>query len=134
MTMSFGNERPELKKLQEILDSAEVLETAPDDVITLDSVAVLCSALRCDRRVYSPVLPALADYRKHRISILSPLGMSMLGRRVGETFEVKTPGGRRMVSIDKILYQSDRSERNHSRHCQKRIRHGKANLRTARPS
>jgi regulator of nucleoside diphosphate kinase len=111
MTIRFGERRPELQKLQDVLDSAEVVDSVPDDVITLDSVAVLRSVLPRGQHVYSPVLPALADYSKRRISVLAPLGIAMLGRRVGDTFQVNAPRGARTVSVEQILFRLDRPDR-----------------------
>jgi len=51
---------------------------------------------------YRIVGAAEADPRNGRISNESPLGAALLGRKVGETVRVKTPGGTWEVKILKI--------------------------------
>jgi transcription elongation factor GreA len=48
---------------------------------------------------YLLVPPGGADSRDGRISIDSPLGQALLGRRAGETVEVKAPSGNRTVTL-----------------------------------
>jgi len=106
----LGGPTPDLLLLQEVLDSAEITEKAPPDTITLDSVAVLRSAITGRQHLCSPVLPALADVGRFKLSVLAPLGMAMLGRRVGETFEVKTQVVTRVFSVEQVLSQLDVDE------------------------
>jgi transcription elongation factor GreA len=48
---------------------------------------------------YRLVGPLESDSARRAISIDSPIGAAVLGRRAGETVEVSTPGGRRHVAI-----------------------------------
>ena len=48
------------------------------------------------------VTPAEADPVAGRISVTSPIGSAMLGRRVGDVVSVRTPGGVRVVAITAI--------------------------------
>jgi transcription elongation factor GreA len=43
--------------------------------------------------------PAEADPRAGRISIGSPVGQAILGRRHGDVFEVEAPGGRQRIEV-----------------------------------
>ena len=45
-------------------------------------------------RTISVVHPARADAAKLRISVLSPVGRALLGRRPGSSVEASVPGGR----------------------------------------
>ena len=49
--------------------------------------------------VISLVAPADAEPAAGRISVTSPMGAAMLGRRAGDVVRVRTPGGVRVVSI-----------------------------------
>lgn len=46
------------------------------------------------------VHPGDADPAVGRVSLRSPLGAALLGRRVGDSVDVDTPAGRRRVTID----------------------------------
>ena len=39
------------------------------------------------------VSDAEADFEENKIAVTSPLGKAMLGKSVGDTFELKTPSG-----------------------------------------
>ena len=75
-----------------------------------------CSALDCEKAVFGTVVkvvdldtdkeeqyqllgPEEADVKNGSISILSPLGRSMIGKSVGDELSVKTPGGIRTFEI-----------------------------------
>lgn len=75
-----------------------------------------CSAVSCDRVVFGTVVtvedldngqeivyqllgPEEADVKKGSISVLSPWGKAMLGKMIGDEFEVKTPSGVRQLEI-----------------------------------
>jgi regulator of nucleoside diphosphate kinase len=45
------------------------------------------------------VMPAEADPKRARISVLSPIGATIIGRRVGEAVIVESYGGRREVTV-----------------------------------
>ncbi len=51
---------------------------------------------------YTIVGPAEADASSGRISLESPVGKALLGRRTGDKVEVETPGGARQVQILKV--------------------------------
>jgi transcription elongation GreA/GreB family factor len=48
---------------------------------------------------YTLVAPTHSDAAGGRISIESPVGRALLGRRRGDRIEVQTPGGPRVLSI-----------------------------------
>ncbi|NOX81161.1 MAG: transcription elongation factor GreA [Deltaproteobacteria bacterium] len=78
-----------------------------------------CSAVDCSRAVFGTVVtltdmeteeeityqllgPEEADVKKGSISVLSPLGRSMLGKEVGDEVKTKTPGGNREFEVMEI--------------------------------
>lgn len=78
-----------------------------------------CSNIDCERIVFGAVVtvidldtdkeekyqllgPEEADVKKGSISILSPLGSSMIGKSLGDEISVKTPGGLRTLEIADI--------------------------------
>jgi regulator of nucleoside diphosphate kinase len=81
-------------------------ETAPD-VITMNSTAVLLDVEDGEEEEWTLVYPEDADVDRNRISVLAPIGMAMLGFRVGDSFEWKTPGGIRKLQVKSIVYQPE---------------------------
>ena len=82
-----------------------------------------CTQVNCDRVVFGTVVelldmdtdeevtyqllgPEEADVKKGSISVLSPLGRSMLGKEEGDEIVTKTPGGTREFEVISIT-QSD---------------------------
>jgi len=100
-----------LKMLLGELDKAQVVEPQliPPDVITLNSTARLIDQETTEEMIYTLVFPEDADVSKGKISILAPIGTAMLGYKVGDTFEWDTPGGKRLIHVEEILYQPEAS-------------------------
>ncbi len=94
-TQQGGADLDNLKRLEAELERASVVEEAelPDDVIVMNSTAELENLDRGGSLVYTLVYPEMADVDEGRISVLAPLGMAMIGYRVGDEFEWPTPGG-----------------------------------------
>ena len=78
-----------------------------------------CTKVNCSRAVFGTVVtlldmeseeeityqllgPEEADVKKGSISVLSPLGKSLLGKTVGEDVKAKTPGGLREFEVVEI--------------------------------
>jgi regulator of nucleoside diphosphate kinase len=57
------------------------------------------------------VFPRSADVREGRISVLAPLGMAVLGRRLGDRITWEVPGGVRTLRVEDVIYQPERSGR-----------------------
>ncbi len=57
--------------------------------------------------VYTLVYPEQADIETGKISVLAPMGLALLGARLGDTVEFDTPGGRRRLKIVKVPYQPE---------------------------
>jgi len=52
-----------------------------------------------DELVYQLLGPEEADVKKGSISVLAPWGQAMIGKEVGDEFEVKTPAGVRSLEV-----------------------------------
>jgi regulator of nucleoside diphosphate kinase len=61
--------------------------------------------------VVTLVFPREADMGQRRISLFSPLGAALLGRRRGETVRYAAPGGEIEVRILDIVYQPEAAGR-----------------------
>lgn len=98
-----------LDELDQELLRAEVVapRDIPPDVITMNSTVRLQDMDTKGELEYTLVFPADANLEKGRISVLAPVGMAMIGYRVGDTVSWKVPGGTKRLKIKKILYQPE---------------------------
>lgn len=94
--------------LKRELDIANVVDPKeiPADVITMNSRVRLIEE-GGEHLVYSLVFPDDADFEEGKISILSPIGSSLIGYRVGDLISFPTPKGSKQVRVEDILYQPE---------------------------
>ena len=103
----------QLAELTSLLARSEPVEVLPDDPRRVDlgeAVTVRLEDGSLER--YLIVHPAEATLGGLRVSAASPLGVALLGRRVGEHVEVHAPGGAyrcAIVSTDRQPYDDDGS-------------------------
>jgi regulator of nucleoside diphosphate kinase len=95
--------------LEEELDDAQVIPPAamPPDVVTLSSRVRVRDTKTGEAFVYTLVLPLDANFERGKISVLAPLGIAILGQRVGDVVDVRAPGGVRRLRIENVLYQPE---------------------------
>ncbi|HPY29298.1 MAG TPA: nucleoside diphosphate kinase regulator [Verrucomicrobiota bacterium] len=100
-----GLDADNLQRLRTELERAHIVSETelPADVITMNSTVELEDLEDGDRFTYTLVFPEHADVDQGRISILAPLGMAMLGYRVGDTFEWPVPQGRIRVRVLRLI-------------------------------
>lgn len=81
-----------IAELERVLAEAKLVEAPPvPGVVGPGSTVVVTNELGEER--FTLVGAAEADPRQGRISIESPVGRALLGRRAGEAVEVETPAG-----------------------------------------
>lgn len=104
-------DKTHLMQLKEELEQGEVLEPSdiPDDVITMNSKFRLKDLDAGNAADYTLVFPHQADFSKNKISILAPIGVALIGCKVGDTVSWKTQAGQKRYKIMKILYQPEAS-------------------------
>jgi len=109
MTNLGDHERIYLKMLAEELLRAEIVDPLkiPRDVVMMNSLVKFRDMDNREIYMYSIVYPANADYEKGRISVLAPIGMALLGYRVGDLVEWPVPACMRRLKIEEILYQPE---------------------------
>ncbi len=90
-----GMHEMKISKLEEILSTARVIDESSIDT---SQVAVL-SRVRIKNRkngtevTYILVSEEEADLKAGKISVRSPIGKGLLGKKIGETAEIKVPAG-----------------------------------------
>ncbi len=82
-------------ELKAKIKNAVVIETehGPADVVSLGRKVTIRDVEYDEEEIYTIVGSAEADPSKGRISNSSPMGMALMGQRVGTTVRVNTPGG-----------------------------------------
>jgi len=98
-----------LEELAEELLRAEVVapEEIPPQVITMNSKVRLQDLDSKAELEYTLVFPPEANLDQGKISVLAPVGMAMIGYRVGDTISWKVPAGLKRLKVKKILYQPE---------------------------
>ncbi|MFC3533197.1 nucleoside diphosphate kinase regulator [Vogesella facilis] len=97
------------RALEDELDRADIVEPAdmPADVVTMNS-RVRFHLGNGNIRELTLVYPRDADGSADRISILAPVGCSLLGMAVGQSMDWPLPDGSHIVvTIDGISYQPE---------------------------
>lgn len=84
-----------ISKLEDVLANARILS---EENIDLSKVGVLTKVkiknlANSATLEYSLVAEKEADIRKNKISVSSPIGKGLLGKKVGETAEIQVPRG-----------------------------------------
>ncbi len=104
-----GRDRKDLEALADELDRADVVASAevPADVVTMNSKVVLSDQKTGEKMTYVLVFPKDANVAEGRISVLAPVGTSILGYAKGDVVEWTVPYGKRLIRIDDVLYQPE---------------------------
>jgi len=75
------------------------LDRIPKDRIGLGST-ILIVDLEIDAEItYELVIPEMADLEKGLVSIASPIGRGLVGRKAGETVAIEVPSGKKRFEI-----------------------------------
>ena len=93
-----------INKIENILSRVKVLapEDMPDgEVFVLANVKVKDIANK-EEITYTLVSPEEADFEQDKISVVSPIGKAMLGKKVGDRIEVDVPIGKMKYEILEI--------------------------------
>jgi regulator of nucleoside diphosphate kinase len=96
--------------LRRLLDSAGVVasEVIKPDVVTMNSTVTLEDRARGERREATVVYPIDADPARSKVSVISPIGRTLLGMRVGEEADLPEPfKSAGPIKVIKILYQPE---------------------------
>jgi regulator of nucleoside diphosphate kinase len=84
-------------------------QNIPQDVITMNSKVSVTDTTSGEKMTYTLVFPSAANITDNKLSILAPLGMALLGYRVGDIIEWAVPSGVRKLRVDEIVYQPEAS-------------------------
>jgi regulator of nucleoside diphosphate kinase len=77
-----------------------------ESFVTMGSTVAIRDSKKGESFTYTLVFPAEADIRRDRISVMSPLGAALLGRKEGESFSYESPGGLMRVRLERVTHGS----------------------------
>lgn len=96
-----------IRFLQKVLDYSRIIDTKalPKDRISLLSKVEFTNLATNVRMTYTVVSPHEMDLQNGKISCKSPIGMALMGKKLGEIAEVNAPSGIFQVRIEKITIE-----------------------------
>lgn len=94
-------------ELEELLQRAEVIDVAKlsGDTIKFGATVTLLDEDTEKEKVFQIVGETEADVKNGKVSIFSPTGRALIGKRQGDTIEVNTPGGGKCYEIVRVRYR-----------------------------
>jgi transcription elongation factor GreA len=93
-------------ELEEMLQRAEVIDVSKLSGSTIKfgaTVTLIDEDIEAEK-VFQIVGESEADVKSGRVSITSPTARALIGKKVGDTVEVNTPGGGKSYEILKVDY------------------------------
>lgn len=108
--MSSGPEAPYLEKLEKELEQATVVEPreVPGDVVTMNSIVRVKDVDAGEEHTLILVFPGKEGVNGKTVSILSPMGIALIGYREGDILSWDLPGGNVKIRIEEVIYQPER--------------------------
>ncbi len=88
-----ANIEDRISKLEIILKTAIIVSSHDTNSVDIGSVVTIQKEREKDGKTYTIVGSEEADVAAAKISMSSPLGAALIGRKKGEHFSVSTPGG-----------------------------------------
>jgi transcription elongation factor GreA len=88
-----------IMRLEMMLKSAVILSDRHEDIIGVGSTVIVRKQGEKEDRKYKIVGSEESDMAKNMISNLAPLGVALIGKKKGDSFNVKTPKGEISYSI-----------------------------------
>ena len=96
-----------LAELEDKISRAEVIDPAKlsGKQVKFGAHVTLIDEDTEEKAVYQIVGEDEADIKAKRLAITSPLARALVGKSVGDTVEVTTPGGSRSYEISKVAFK-----------------------------
>ncbi len=91
-----------INRLENLLKTAVLIDDQHGDVATVGSTVKIKKDGESDVRIYKIVGSEEADMLQGKVSNLSPLGSSLIGKKKGETFSFSTPKGKASYTLISI--------------------------------
>jgi transcription elongation factor GreA len=94
-------------EVEDIISRAEVIDYSKltGKIVKFGATVQLADEDTEEKVRYQIVGPYEADLTKRRISVTSPIGRALIGKTVGDTFEVQTPRGARSYEVVTVEFK-----------------------------
>jgi len=94
-----------IKELEAVIGKAEVIDTTRlSGPVKFGALVTLVDEDTEEKRTYQIVGEYEADVEAGRLNMKSPLARALIGKTVGDSVEVRTPGGERGYEILSVTY------------------------------
>jgi transcription elongation factor GreA len=95
-----------IKELEDIISRADVIDVSKlsGDTVRFGAIVTVADEETDEEQTYQIVGVHEADLKAGRISISSPIARALIGKSVGDTVEVKAPGGSKFYEVVKIAF------------------------------
>lgn len=95
-----------IAELEDKLSRAEVIDVSKlsGSTVMFGATVTLVDEDTEEQKVYQIVGEAEADVKAGRVSITSPTARALIGKKVGDTVEVNTPGGGKSYEVLKVTF------------------------------
>lgn len=91
-----------IQKLEQIIKNAVIMKAQHGDTVTMGSTVVVEKKGDKTKKTYQVVGSEEADLASGKISHHSPLGVALMGKRKGDSFDFTTPGGKVTYNIVEV--------------------------------
>ncbi|MBB3974561.1 transcription elongation factor GreA [Hansschlegelia beijingensis] len=95
-----------IAELENMIARAEVIDVSKlqGDTITFGATVTVVDEDTDEEKVYQIVGEAESDVKQGRVSIGSPIARALVGKKVGDTVEVATPGGGKSYEVLSVRF------------------------------
>ena len=95
-----------IAELEDKLSRAEVIDVSKlsGAPVKFGATLTLIDEDTEEEKIYQIVGEAEADVKSGKVSITSPIARALIGKKVGDTVEVNTPGGGKSYEILKVAF------------------------------
>ena len=96
-----------IMELESLIARAEVIDVTKlsGDRIKFGATVKLVDEDTEEEKTYQIVGEPEADVRSGRVSVTSPIARALMGKTVGDTVEVTTPGGGKSYEVIKVMFR-----------------------------
>jgi len=96
-----------LAELEDMISRADVIDpsTLSGDTVRFGATVKLADEDTDEESTYQIVGSHEADVESGKLSLTSPLARSLIGKTIGDSVEVTTPGGSKSYEVLKVLFK-----------------------------
>ncbi|WP_281802001.1 transcription elongation factor GreA [Methylocystis echinoides] len=95
-----------IAELEDKLSRAEVIDVSKlsGNTVKFGATVTVVDEDTEEEKAYQIVGESEADVKKGRVSLTSPIARALIGKKAGDSVEVKTPGGAKSYEILKVAF------------------------------